>query len=231
MDLFLYKTKLKQINTCKTIKELEELVRVNFNDSTKFASYDTDKEFNIKVLKYKLFKYSLNKFSERSKKVLPDMIYYRVKCRLDELLYSITDFSTNHYRNYSKFSELPSYETFINWLEFETDIVLPATDLGYEHLNKIIGDNPIHFTLTFDLELTYFDMYSTTLSANQQKIVYALNYKDLNFPDQPQTVWDLLIAQYTNFSHKPKQSLIDEQVERLEQHIKIIKSLRDINYV
>ena len=103
---------------------------------------------------------------------------------------------------------------FIDYFEFDNKISLPSFNYFIEVLNTIIGDNPIHFDIEFNPALSYFEYHSTTFIKDLQILIYAIRYKQVNFPTQSQTVWDLFISKLIAVTKDiRKQSNLDFSVD------------------
>lgn len=200
MNLFTYRAAEKEIELCKTVSELETLIRRYAAQLSKLPinSYWTTvpKNSNIEsqIFIYKLLSLSLKHFVLKSKRTLPDFIYIQHLNSQQALLTWILGWDKDNYRG--PFDKVTEYTQFMDWFEFDTVLELPPNHTDYvEALNGIIGANPIHFKVIFNNNLTVFDMHSTHLSQTTQRLIYAIRYKQVNFPNKPQTIWDLFLEE------------------------------------
>ena len=161
MNLFLYTLALKELELCTKTYTLEELIRkyVELTGSSIRNFYRPKKleQMQEVILYYKLLCFGLNLFSTRSKKILPEFIYkQRINAQsiiLSEILKMHLNPSTP-----SCFTQLPTYEEFIDYFEFETKLFLPSFSRCTEVLNSIIGNKPIHFDIAFNYCLEGFEL-------------------------------------------------------------------------
>lgn len=231
MDKFIYAVALKEIEVCKSISDLELLIRkytasVKRSSNTFYQKYEL-KQFEEILLYYKLLCFSLNLFGKRSKRTLPDFIYDARKYIQEQILREILRFPLDSTTS-SCFSKLTTYEEFIDYFEFDSKLSLPSFTKFPEVLNRIIGDKPIHFDIEFNTALQLFELHSTNLPKDIQTLLYAIRYKQVNFPTQSQTVWDLFISKLISttkhvFEVKPD---VQEEVLKLEQQILALQSLK-----
>lgn len=232
MDLFIYKVKVKELEICPTVSRLEELTReyaeISYNTNlAKFPSYASKYTFEQEVMYYKLFTLALKMFAKKSKRILPEFIYKRQRNIQHELLSSILCCTPDDItEERSRFNYMPTYKHLMDWFEFDDILILPRATNNVECLNSIIGSNPIHFEIDFGNRLTNFDKFSTNFTLKQQLLIYTIRYKQVNFPTEAQTVWDLYMDYLIERIDTPAPS-IDEQVLKLEQHITAIKSIGD----
>lgn len=232
MDLFIYTATVKELQLCKTSSRLEELIRQYVPIIKKLPignwwinSRVTKEE---QILWYKLLTLAIELHSKKSKKVLPDFIYQAKETAHQNLLSSILGFEIkNNSEKGFKFDSLISYEQLLDWFEFDTVLELPPSTNYVENLNKIVGDRPVHFRVTFNNSLTSFDAYSTNLPKYTQHLVYAIRYKQVNFPTQPQTIWDLFLTELIHNAYTKDQLIVESDVLKLEQQITALKSLKD----
>lgn len=229
MDLFKYKASIKQLELCKYVKDLEELIRGYVKLVPAYANdlRPTD------IYYYKLLVFSLKLFQSKSNRKLPDFIYDRHRNLQEYILRSFfeaeIDSSQKLYSASGHFTKEPTYEEFMDWFEFDTHIDLPFSSVYVEKFNSIIGDNPVHFTVKFNYRLTDFDEYSTVLGFNHKILAYSIRHKQVNFPTKPQTIWDIFIAdnvqkaKQCNFEPELNQSCIT----KLKQQIRALESLEE----
>lgn len=230
MDKFIYTASVKELQLCGTAAKLEDFVRTYVRHLQRTILYNTwngriiDKEECI--CWYKLVSLALKLHAKKSRKILPDFIY-KVKAEShNNLLNSILGFD-NDARKGIILTKLIDYETFLDWFEFDDLITLSTSQNYVENLNNIIDDKPFRFEIIFNNSLTHFDFNSTNLRTASQQFIYAIRYKQVNFPDKPQTIWDLFLEYTRKQAYDISQEEADREVLKLEQHIAAIKSFKD----
>lgn len=212
MNPLIYMASIKQIQSATKVSELEALVRKYHGMvNTWESNFDqTD------ICHYKLLTLALNRHAEKSKAVLPEFLYaYKAKLH-DSIINSLLSNPGN----------LPTYEFLMDVLEFDSVLTMPRNDYFLDTLNSIIGNQPIHFTIDWDLTyLTSFDSWSTELPGSIQLYLAGVRYKQVNFPTQYTTV----IESYLNY-YRPTPESLDKQaladsITKLQQHISAIQEL------
>ena len=228
MDLFKYTAAIKEIDKCDRVSEMEILVRRYCSLCPIYANnFKSDS-----IYYYKLYTYSLNKFKILSKRVLPDFIYGNKESTQINLLSTMLEAHIDHEKktykaNSDMFSKTPSYEELMNYFEFDELLVLDRSQWYVEKLNEIIGDKPVHFKVKFNYLKTNFDNYSTTLEKPIQILLYAIRYKQVNFPDKHQTIWDMFIENCIQAA-KPfevSEQEISTSIIKLQQQISALEAL------
>ena len=203
---------VKQIQSATKVSELEALVRkyhgmVNTWQNT-FNQTD--------ICHYKLLTLALNRHAEKSKAILPDFLYDHKWTLHNNIINSLLKQPDN----------LPTYEFLIDLLEFDSVLTIPRNNYFLDTLNSIIGNQPIHFTINWNLTyLTDFDRCSTEHDKDTQLYLAGVRYKQVNFPTQYQTV----IESYLNY-YRPAPESLDKQaladsITKLQQHISAIEEL------
>ena len=231
MNPFLYTLALKELELCTKLSTLEELIRkyVELTGSSIKDFYKSQKLELMQqvILHYKLLCFGLNLFSKRSKKILPEYIYKQRINAQSRILTEILRTPLNH-PTPSCFTQLPTYEEFMDYFEFDTKLSLPNFSRCVEVLNSIIGDKPIHFNISFNYCLEGFELFSTKLPKYFQALTYAIRYKQVNFPTKPQTILDLFISTLVAESRKVYNSELDvaPEILKLKQQISALKSLK-----
>ena len=216
MNPLIYMASVKQIQSATKVSELEVLVRKYHGMGNTWK-----KEFDqTDICHYKLLTLALNRHAEKSKAILPEFLY-EYKARLhDSIINSLLKQQDN----------LPTYEFLIDLLEFDSVLTMPRNNYFLETLNSIIGNQPIHFTINWNLTyLTDFDRCSTELNKEIQLYLAGVRYKQVNFPNQYQTV----LESYLNY-YRPTSELLDKQaladsITKLQQHISAIEELANDN--
>lgn len=229
MDLFKYTASLKELEMCSRVGEMELFVRKYSTLCPRFSS-----ELKVdSIYYYKLYTYSLNRFKTLSKRSLPDFIYDQKETAQINILATMLeahmeDSEKGYNRKSQIFIKTPTYEEFMDYFEFDNSLTLHSSDWYVEKLNQIIGDKPVHFKVTFNYSNSVFDRFSTKLSESQKTLLYAIRYKQVNFPDKPQTIWDMFIEDFKQEvlkSDLSQLSTIDQQILKLQQQIKALQSL------
>lgn len=228
MDLFKYTASVKEIETCKTIGDLERLVRLYHSKCplTRHMIFPSDEQ----KFYYKLWTLALKTFEAKSKRILPMFLTHDLASLQVNLITSMLEAELENKIYYASpnFTKVPSYEEFMDWFEFDDTLNLHSSYKYVEKLNSIIGDKPVHFKVIFNYHSANFDNYSTELHNKHQYLVYAIRYKQVNFPDKPQTIWDMFIeecvkeAQYIELSEEQ----VNSNVLKLEQQISALEALK-----
>lgn len=226
MDLFKYKVALAELNACKLVKDLEELVR-KYTSSVPTHAYQFEPHH---IYYYKLLTLSLKLFKDKTRKTLPLFVYDRhleaQKSVLSSLFEAELLKSNKSYYASKWFTKEPTYEGFMDYFEFDTHIDLHSSSWYVEKLNHIIDNKPIHFSIKFNYSMDSFDEHSTTIAREQQALVYSIRYKRVNFPTKSQTVWDLFIKDNRAACVTQLDSTkVDESILKLQQQIKALKAL------
>ena len=212
MNPLIYMASVKQIQMATKVSELEALVRKYNGIVNKWKrTFDqTD------ICHYKLLTLALNRHTEKSKAILPEFLYEYKRNLHNSIINSLL----------TQLDNLPTYEFLIDLLEFDSILIMPRNDYFLPLLNSIIGNQPIHFTIDWDLTyLTDFDRCSTEHDRKIQLYIAGVRYKQVNFPTQYQTV----IESYLNY-YRPAPELLDKQaladsITKLQQHISAIEEL------
>lgn len=212
MNPLIYMASVKQIQIATKVSELEALVRKYHGKVTTWSNLF----FQTDICHYKLLTLALNRHAEKSKAILPEFLY-EYKARLhDSIIKSLLKQPDN----------LPTYEFLIDLLEFDSILTMPHNEDFLPLLNSIIGNQPIHFTIDWDLTyLTDFDRCSTAHDKQLQLYLAGVRYKQVTFPTQYQTV----IESYLNY-YRPTPESLDKQaladsITKLQQHISAIEEL------
>jgi len=214
MNKILYTASVAKLNSIKTVKELEEVLRGYVYSFNKWQSSDFTSE---DLLNYKLATLALKLFTAKSKKTLPNFIYEKIK-----------QYQLNLLNFYVLTEELTvSYEKLIDLFEFDSVIFMPRRIDALQYLNNIVKEKPIHFNI--DWELTYlssFDNYSTDLNKKTQIYLAGLRYKLVNFPNQYQTIIESYLNYYSNSLCEATQNEIIDSITLLEQQTLALKELQ-----
>ena len=182
MNPLIYMASVKQIQSATKVSELEVLVRKYHGRVNTWSNLF----FQTDICYYKLMTLALNRHAEKSKAILPEFLY-EYKARLhDSIINSLL----------KQPGDLPTYEFLMDVLEFDSVLTMPRNDYSLDTLNSIIGNQPIHFTINWNLTyLTDFDRYSTTHDKQIQLFLAGVRYKQVNFPTQYQSV----LESYLNY--------------------------------
>ena len=228
MDLFKYTASVKEIETCKTVGKLEELVRM-YHDRCPSAIHLINPSPEQKYY-YKLWTLALKKFESKSKRILPMFLTQDLSTLQTNLITSMleAELEKKIYCASPYFIKVPTYEEFMDWFEFDDVLNLFSSYKYVEKLNSIIEDKPAHFKVIFNYSPDHFESYSTNLHQKHQNLVYAIRYKQVNFPDKPQTIWDTFIEECVKESKfmEVNEEQVNSDVLKLEQQISALKALK-----
>ena len=228
MDLFKYTASVKEIETCKTVGELESLVRLYH--SRCFSAIHLINPSPEQKFYYKLWTLALKTFESKSKKILPMFLTQELSTLQTNLITSMLEAELENkiYCASLKFTKVPTYEEFMDWFEFDDVLNLFNSHRHVEKLNSIIEDKPVHFKVVFNYSPDHFENYSTNLHEKHQNLVYAIRYKQVNFPDKPQTIWDMFIEDCVKESKfiEVTEEQVNSDVLKLEQQISALKALK-----
>ena len=228
MDLFKYTAAVKEIETCKTVGKLEELVRLYHArcPSARHTINPLDKQ----KFYYKLWTLAFKKFESKTKRELPKFLTEDLSTLQTDLITSMLEAETEKKSYYASpnFTKVPTYEEFMDWFEFDDTLNLFPSYLYVEKLNSIIQDKPVHFKVVFNYSSDQFESYSTNLHQKHQNLVYAIRYKQVNFPDKPQTIWDMFIEECVKEARyfEVSKEKVDTNILKLEQQISALKALK-----
>ena len=212
MNPLIYMASVKQIQMATKVSELEVLVRKYHGMVNKWQSHFDQTDIH----NYKLLTLALNRHAEKSKAILPEFLYEYKWTLHNNIINSLLTDPSN----------LPTYEFLIDLLEFDSMLTMPRNADFMSVLNSIIGNQPIHFTINWNLTyLTEFDRCSTEHNKDTQLYLAGVRYQQVNFPTQYQTV----IESYLNY-YRPTPELLDKQalaesITKLQQHISAIEEL------
>ena len=225
MDLFKYTASVKEIETCKTVGKLEELVRM-YNarcPSSRNAINPSPEQKHY----YKLWTLAFKKFESKTKRILPMFLTQDLSTLQTNLITSMLEAETEKKTYYASthFTKVPTYQEFMDWFEFDTHLELYPSYWHVEQFNSIIGANPVHFTVTFNYNLDAFDRESTTLISKQQILAYSIRHKQVNFPDKPQTIWDMFIVDSISKAGNILKPDVNKDITKLKQQIKALEAL------
>ena len=212
MNPLIYMASVKQIQMTTKVSEIETLVRKYHGMVNTWK-----KEFNqTDIHNYKLFTLALNRHTEKSKAILPEFLYeYKTKLH-DSIINSLLSDPSN----------LPTYEFLMDVLEFDSVLTIPYNDYYLDTLNTIIGNQPIHFTIDWNLTyLTNFDKYSTMYDKKIQLYLAGVRYKQVNFPAQYQTVIESYLNYYLPTPESLDKQALADSITKLQQHISAIEEL------
>jgi len=219
MNLLEYKAKVKELQETKYVSVAERLVREyvklleKYHLSNRWGHVGIE-HINNSKLYYKLARLAYQTHSNLSKATLPGFIGSAVENAQRNIL-----------RVFLEDDVTITYDEFMDIFEFDKLLILPESSTNVEALNTIISDKPIHFSIKFNYSKSQFERYSTKLLSNQQDLVYAIRYKQVNFPDKPQTVWDMFLERCKYNCTKP---ITTDQTTLLKQHIKAINAAQKL---
>ena len=228
MDLFKYTASVKEIETSKTISLLEELIRFYYSrcPSERHRIFPSDEQ----KFYYKLWTLALKKFESKSKRILPMFLTQDLASLQVNLITSMLEAEDEKkiYFASPNFTKVPTYEEFMDWFEFDDTLNLHPSHKYVESLNDIIKDNPVHFKVVFNYSSDAFDSYSTNLDNKYQHLVYAIRYKQVNFPDKPQTIWDMFIEECVKEARyfEVSKETVDRYILKLQQQISALEAFK-----
>ena len=228
MDLFKYTASVKEIETCTTISKLEELVRLyhaNCPSARNAINPSTEQKYY-----YKLWTLALKKFESKTNRILPKFLTETLLHLQTNLIISMLEAEDEKKTYYTSpsFTKVPTYEEFMDWFEFDDTLNLHPSHKYVEYLNSIIGDKPVHFKVVFNYSSDQFESYSTNLNQKHQNLVYAIRYKQVNFPDKPQTIWDMFIEDCIKEARhlEASEEDVDTNILKLHQQISALEALK-----
>lgn len=228
MDLFKYTASVKEIETCKTVGELEKLVRLYYSKCP--SARHTLTPSPEQKYYYKLWTLAFKKFESKSKRILPMFLTQDLSTLQTNLITSMLEAELENKIYYASpnFTKVPTYEEFMDWFEFDDILNLYSSHKYVENLNSIIEDKPVHFKVIFNYSSDQFESYSTNLHQKHQNLVYAIRYKQVNFPDKPQTIWDMFIEDCVKESKfmEVTEEQVNSDVLKLEQQISALKAIK-----
>lgn len=216
MDYFLYQVALEQLHSCKTAKSLEELVRKWEGEVDSISLYNSSIDYNNLKFKYKLFVLSLNLFTTKYKKALPDFIY---KTQINLQREVITRLSYEPY-----LTPLLNSDEFIDFFEFDSVVETPSSyGCFLTVLHNILLDKHVHFKFKFNQSLSTFDSYSASeINTPIKKYLYALRLKQTLSPNNPSTVLDQHLAE--TLGAISKHTDVSNFILLLQQHIEALQT-------
>lgn len=228
MDLFKYTASVKEIETCTTISKLEELVRMYHArcPSSRDAITPSPEQKHY----YKLWTLAFKKFQSKSKKILPMFLTQDLSTLQTNLITSMleAELEKKIYHASTNFTKVPTYQEFMDWFEFDDTLNLFPSYKYVESLNSIIEDKPVHFKFIFNYSSDQFESYSTNLHQKHQNLVYAIRYKQVNFPDKQQTIWDMFIEDCIKEAKhlEASEEDVDTNIIKLQQHISALEAFK-----
>ena len=221
MDYFLYQVALEQLHSCKTAKSLEELVRKWGGAVGSISLYANSVDYENLKFKYKLFILSLNLFTAKYKKTLPDFIY-KTQINLQRTVIA-------GLLNKSCLTPLLNSDEFIDFFEFDSVVETPDSSSCFlTVLHNILLDNPIHFKFKFNQSLDLFDNCSVNrnVSNSVKKHLYAIRLKQTLSPDTPATVIDAYLAE--TLEDIKKHINLSDDILLLQQHTAALQTYQSI---
>ena len=224
MDIFLYKVAVEQLHNCKTVKDIEELVRKWEKETKSISVYGSSVGYNDIKFKYKLLTLAINLYTTKSKKALPRSIYStQINLQRDIL---------KRLSNKSFPIPLLNLEEFIDFFEFDSIVETPYSSTCFlTILHNIILDKPVHFKFKFNQELDWFDQYSTRhmIPDNIKKYLYAIRLKRTLSPNTPSTVLDQYLAE--TLANIPKHIDVSDGILLLQQHTAALQTYQSTHGV
>ena len=203
---------VKQIQMATKVSELETLVRKYHGKVTTWQSTFDQTDIHH----YKLMTLALNRHAEKSKAILPEFLYEYKRNLHDSIMNLLLTDPSN----------LLTYEFLIDLLEFDSILTIPRNNDFMSVLNSIIGNQPIHFTINWNLTyLTDFDSWSTEHDKDTQLYLAGVRYKQVNFPNQYQTVVESYLNYYRPDPEALEKQALADSITKWQQHIAAIKEL------
>ena len=228
MDLFKYTASVKEIETCKTVGELERLIRLYYSKCP--SARHTINPLDTQKFYYKLWTLAFKKFESKSKRILPMFLTQDLSTLQTNLITSMLEAEneTKIWHASPNFTKVPTYEEFMDWFEFDDVLNLFNSHKYVENLNSIIKDNPVHFKVVFNYSPDHFDSCSTDLQQKYQNLVYAIRYKQVNFPSKPQTIWDMFIEDCVKEARQIEVSEqeVNTNIIKLQQQISALEAFK-----
>ena len=228
MDLFKYTASVKEIETCKTVGELERLIRLYYSKcpSARHLIFPSDEQ----KFYYKLWTLAFKKFESKTNRILPKFLTETLLTLQTNLITSMLEAELEKKIYYASpnFTKVPTYEEFMDWFEFDDTLNLFPSYKYVESLNSIIEDKPVHFKVIFNYSPDQFESYSTNLHQKHQNLVYAIRYKQVNFPDKPQTIWDMFIEDCVKEAKhfEVSKEKVDTNILKLHQQISALEAFK-----
>ena len=212
MNPLIYMASVKQIQSATKVSELEVLVLKYYGKVNTWSNLF----FQTDICHYKLLTLALNRHAEKSKAILPEFLYEYKRNLHDSIIKSLLNQPDN----------LPTYEFLIDLLEFDSILTMPRNDDFLPLLNTIIGNQPIHFTINWNLTyLTDFDRCSTAHDKQLQLYLAGVRYKQVNFPTEYQTVIESYLNYYLPTPESLDKQALADSITKLQQHISAIQEL------
>ncbi len=214
MNPLLYMASIKQIQSATKVSELEALVR-KYHGRVNIWKSNFDQ---TDICHYKLLTLALNRHAEKSKAILPEFLYEYKRDIHNNIIKSLLTDPSN----------LPTYEFLMDVLEFDSVLTMPRNADFLPLLNSIIGNQPIHFTIDWDLTyLTEFDRCSTAHDKQLKLYLAGVRYQQVNFPAQYQTVIESYLNYYLPTPESLDKQALADSITKLQQHISAIEELID----
>lgn len=223
MNKFKYIAALKQLEQCKTIKQLEKLLR-GYESATPCHFYTILRQpFEQFTLNYKLYSKALNLYNQRSRASLPDFLYDNIK----QVQKEIFDLMFNYHEK-NRFQTL-TYEELIDIFEFNDTLHMRSSSTTLFELDQLVKNKPVLFTISFNTKLTQFSDYSLVNLQTHKLLVQAIKYKQQVLKNKKHTICEMYI-EYLKKHMSPIDTLasknIDEDIDNLKHQIKALQTLR-----
>ena len=166
MNDFDYAVVYQKIESAKLVYELEELVRNHVVSPYGISQLNLLECTNS----YKALTFALKRFSDKSRKVLPDFIHDSVMCFERRITKLVLDHPI-------------TYDQFIDCFQFKSGIIKCDTqyDAGYAILKSfalIVGSNPQPYT--FDWSYCSHPTYRELISGPTSRIIELEHFKQQN---------------------------------------------------
>jgi hypothetical protein len=194
MNKFAYEAAKQQLLALSTVKSLDDTVRkyAQLSGSRHYTQdIFTTKQYEEAKHNYKLFALALKLYTAKSKQTLPDFVYARHVATQKSLTDRILKLAPT-------IPQAANYAEFVDLFEFDSEVWLLQ---GYSYcyipsLHAIILDQPIHFKVNWNDDLSAFDNYSLSNSLNNtiKYFIKAMRYKQTLCPAKPSTILDQYLA-------------------------------------
>lgn len=233
MDKFKYLAHCKKLDTCSTVKELEQLLRDHHRIAQHFKwqyQIKDAKSYEKVFYSYKLYSKALNLFSNRSKKKLPDFLYDDLKTIQQSLTTLIADDNIDYAEKQIPFFAKLPYEKILDLFEFDSEVELNSNNFHLHLLDDIIKDKSIHFKFVSNTGISTFSKYSlkNVKDNNLKKYIAAINHKQSGLNNAEYTVSEAYIAELKqNCYLTPKQIPdLDNCITDLKNQIAALETVK-----
>ncbi len=214
MNQLEYTLLVNDINNNYKVPQIEKVIRTQLDACRNMLRGTYEEKLN---LNYKVLTLALRTFTERSKRVLPDFIYYRyddISNRVSLVLPKL------------------GYTKMLDILEFHTTFKVQSnSDLTVPYHN-MIENKPLHFELHMNSYNSSFDACSISARTRVHTLTRTLRNKLVLSPNTPSTVLDKELSEATA-QHLPNNTpellaSMDEDRIRLEHQLLALEQCRQL---